>query len=808
MKWIRRVCGVGALLVVCCVVLFLFLPQLNDYQDKGQLHLAGLNSPVTVIRDDSGIAYIHAENIGDLFFAQGFVTAQDRLFQMQMTRMYYEGRLSELAGAKTRDLDIRMRTIGIARMAEKQARILNPALRKQFQRYVDGINAFIKEYPDDLALEFRLAGIKPDLWQVKECLGVLFYMGYSTAANLTTEIVSQMLLGTVGYEKTAMLLPLNINVDDPDDKGVITMPPKENLGLAVPFDPGLLAYAGDRALRVGSNNWAVAPEKSGTGSALLAGDPHLDPRMLPGVWYPAGLICPGIRAVGAQIPGIPGMGVGRTEHIALSATNNYGDMADLYIETVDPENPGHYLEGDHSIAFGHIKERLKIKDKDAPGGFRTEELDIRTTRRGPVVSKVLKGLDNNKVFTLRFAPVESMTPDIGLLDILTAENAQDLSKAMQGLAIACFNWVFADSSGNIGYQASGRIPLRRNGGTFPHVVKDGTDNWQGWIEPDLMPGQINPEKKWVGTCNNKTIDTGFSHYYSSFFAPSFRYARLKELMAAKPGQTPLDMWQYQRDTANIMARRIAPVMAGIFLANGDTKDFGRILADWDFKDDPEKAGPLVFQAIYLHFALAVFEDDLGPQKVLTLLNAWYYWQERLLQFVLAGESLFFDDIRTAGKTETMADLFIRAAHDVRKALSQSLGDNPAQWRWGDLHTLELVNPLFRKGRLRRLFGTGPMPMGGSGETLYRGWYDFDDPYGVTHCASLRFVADMGDDEKLMAVLPGGASERTFHPRQKNLIQDFMAGDVRYWWFSDAAVQAHAKQILSLVPPGGKGHRKQ
>ena len=162
MKWIRRVSVVIALLVVCCVILFFFLPQINGYQKEGRLHLPGLSRPVTVTRDDSGIAYIHAENIGDLFFAQGFVTAQDRLFQMQMNRMYYEGRMCELAGAQARDLDIRMRTIGIPRMAQKQARILNPALRKQFQHYVDGINTFIQKCPDDLALEFRVAGIKAD----------------------------------------------------------------------------------------------------------------------------------------------------------------------------------------------------------------------------------------------------------------------------------------------------------------------------------------------------------------------------------------------------------------------------------------------------------------------------------------------------------------------------------------------------------------------------------------------------------------------------------------------------------------------
>jgi len=485
----------------------------------------------------------------------------------------------------------------------------------------------------------------------------------------------------------------------------------------------------------------------------------------------------------------------------LSATNNYGDMVDLYVETVDPKNSDHYLEGNNSIAFGHIKEQLKIKDKDSPSGFRTEELDIRTTRRGPVVSKVLNGLDGNKVFTLRFASEASMTPNIGLLDVLKAENAHELSRAMQDLAVACFNWVFADSSGNIGHQASGRVPLRSSGGTFPHVVKDSTDNWKGWIAPDQMPGQINPGEKWIGTCNNKTVDSGFPHYYSSLFAPSFRYARLKELMGGNVAQAPLDMWQYQRDTGNVMARRIAPIMTEILLANPNTKDLGQILAEWNFKDDPEKAGPLIFQTIYRHFALAVFEDDLGPQKVLTFLNAWYYWQERLLGFVEAGESLFFDDLRTAGTTETMADLFVRAAHAARSELAQILGHDPAQWRWCDLHTLELVNPLVRKGPLKALFGTGPMPMGGSGETLYRGWYDFDAPYAVTHCASLRFVADMGDNEKIMAVLPGGAAGRTFHPHQKDLVNDFMAGAVRYWWFSDAAIRAHAQKTLILLPGG-------
>ncbi len=800
MKWLFRA-GVGIVfLAVCGLILIFCLPLFNEYQTQGALSLPGLEQGVRVTRDSSGMAFIHAKSRDDLFFAQGFVTAQDRLFQMQLTRLYFQGRLCELAGEKAKAVDLRMRTIGLHRMAKRHAGILSPKVRHDFQRYVDGINAFIQKCPEDIPLEFKLAGIKPDLWSVEDSVGFIYYMGYSTAANLTTEVIAQMLLDTLGYERTALILPCNINIDDPVDTGDMAMPSKDALALDLPADLNLMAFAKDRKLRVGSNNWALASEKSATGSAVLSGDPHLDPRMLPGVWYPLGLICPGIRAVGTQIPGIPGMSVGRTEHIALSATNNYGDMVDLYIETIDPDNADHYMEGPTSIPFAHFKETLKIKDKSAAGGFREEILDIKATKRGPVVSQVIEGLAAQKTFSLRFAPAEYMPAELNLLDVLTAEDAAQLSHILRNIPTACFNWVFADSRGNIGHQASGVVPVRTgNDGTFPHVVKDGEDNWAGRIPPDQMPGTLNPAENWIGTCNHKTITSDYPFYYSSYFAPSYRYERLKELMSEKRRLSPDDMWRFQRDTRNMMARRIAPVMAKILLKNEDTKDLGKILVSWNFNDDPDQAGPTVFQTVYRLFAMAVFEDDLGKQKAMTLLNSWYFWQERMQRFVLRGESSFFDDTRTPEKKETLADLFIRAARQARQELAPALGEDPAQWLWGKVHYLELYNPLARTGRAKSVLGTGPMPMGGSGETLYRGWYDYDAPYEITHCAALRLVADFGDSEKLMAVLPGGVAARTFHPHQKDQVERFMDGTVQYWWFSDAAIKRNAKDTLMLTP---------
>jgi penicillin G amidase len=797
---LRRILGIVMFSAVAVTIGFYSLPLLNNFQTRGTLAISGLTDRVTVQRDENGMAYIRARNLNDLLMAQGFVTAQDRLFQMQFLRMLAQGRVSELTGEASLDLDRRMRTIGLHRMALRQAEILDPGTAAQFQKYVDGINTFIETSSHDMPLEFRLTGMVPEKWDVADSLSLVYYLGYATAANLDTEIILQMLLEKVGYEKTVQVLPVNIHPDDPADTGDILVPPESELGV---FDTRITRVSGflqDRFLRAGSNNWAVSASLSETGGALLCGDPHLDPRILPGVWYPVGLISPDIRAVGANIPGIPGMSMGRTDHVALAMTNNYGDMQDLYIERQDPAEPGRYLEGEVAIAFDVREETLKIRDKDIPEGFRTETLVVRSTRRGPVISDVLAGVTSDRPVSLRFAPAESMTPRIGLIDILAAKNADDLAAILKQISMVCLNWVFADADGSIGHQVSGRVPIRTDGhGTFPHPVTDSSDTWLGWIPPDQMPGSMNPDVGWVGTCNHKTVDSAYPYYYSSYFAPRYRYERLRELMESPVPKNPGQMWQVQRDVKNRMAQVIAPVMADALRRDPDTRQMAEILDAWDYMDDPAASGPAVFQAVYTEFARQVFADELGEENSTLLLGTWYFWQERLQQMILAGRSEWFDDVRTPDKKETMADLFRTAGLKARGLLEDRMGPDPHHWQWGRIHTLDLVNPMARKGRLKNLLGTGPMPMGGSGETLYRGWYDFEAPFEVTHCASMRMVVDFADTEKIMAVLPGGVSGRTFHPHQKDQIPGFMSGEKKYWWFSDPAIDGHTVTTLVLMP---------
>ena len=801
MKWIKRLSFLFVFLVISYFAAKLLLPYLNDYQQDGELALPGLQKSVTVKRDEKGMAYIYAENIHDAIMAQGFVTAQDRLFQMQLTRLFAQGRICELAGEKARDLDVRMRTIGLHRIAKKQAALLNRQTLDYFQWYVDGVNAFVKDCPKDAQLEFKLAGIRAETWTVADSLSILYYLGFSTSANIQTEVIAQMLIETVGPDKAREIMPININPDDPSDTGERS---RQAPGISYGFSPAdykkLLTMSADRVLRVGSNNWVVSPALSSGRKPILAGDPHLDARILPGLWYPFGLISPEFRVVGAMIPGLPGFAIGRTSYISVAMTNNYGDMQDLYVETIDPARPDHYLEGKVSFPFQVIREKLKIKDKKAPGGYREEEIKIRATKRGPVVSEVLKGLKTDKCITLRWAPAESMGDSIGIFESFTAKSVDEIHKALEDVPMLCLNWVFADTSGNIGYRASGKIPIRSNNdGTIPYRVVNSDDNWKGWIPQSQMPHSTNPDKGWVGTCNQKVVASDYPYYYSSRFSSSYRYRRLMELLGSPGPKSVDDHWQYQRDEKNLLAEKIAPIMARALMEHKDTEEMGKILAGWNFMDRPDSAAPTIFQATYLAFVRAVFEDELGKEAMETFLDDWYFWQERLERMVLEGSSQWFDNKKTPEKVETLNDLFHQAALEAKTRLSEELGKDPKDWTWGKVHTLELVSPIRRNGLGKELLGSGPMPMGGSGETLYRGLFDPNNPFSVTICASLRMVVDMADEDKVAAVLPGGVTGRLFSPHQKDQISSFMDGSKMYWWLSDKAINEHTEHTLLLKP---------
>ena len=801
-----RSLALAALLTALTAAAWWAFPHINAYQVGGEVTLPGLSSEITVTRDEKGMAYIRAENLSDALKAQGFVTAQDRLFQMQLTRLLAQGRISELVGEAGRELDIRYRTIGLHRIAKRHARMLEPQGKAFFQDYVDGVNAFIERHPADLHVEFTLAGIEPEPWTVVDSLSVLYYMSWSNSANLESEVISQMLVEKLGADRAHEIFPYNFNPDDRVRRERASSNPHRAFsGLGLGRDKMLANLNQLKPHRLGSNNWVVSARLAAGNHPILAGDPHLDTRVLPGVWYPIGIVTPQVRAVGANIAGLPGIAIGRTGHIAIAMTVAYGDMQDLYVETVDPENPGNYLEGGVSKPFSVVTETLRIKDETAPGGVRKEVIRIRSTGRGPVVTGVLEGLETDRVLTLRWAAAETMRPAVGLRDLLLAETVEDVHLFAGRLNMMALNFVFADVQGNIGWRVSGSLPIRAGGdGAVPRAVTDGADDWVGWIPFAEMPHATNPARGWLGTANHQTVGDDYPYYFSSHFAPNYRYRRMSQLLNVPGEKTVDDHWQFQRDTKNQMAQTLAPIMAAALVAHQDTESLGRILADWSFMDDPNSPAPTIFQGVYRKFTELVFSDELGPKLTAAMLGSWYFWQQRLEKMTKEGDAPWFDNINTPGTVETRDALFHQAALAVAEELEKAIGGTPNEWLWGKVHMIEFVNPLRRHGAGKALLGGRVHSMGGSGETLYRGRYDFDSPAQVTHSASLRMVIDLGDPDKVLAVLPGGVAGRTFHPHLNDQVAPFMSGEKPYWWFSDEAIRRHAVDKLvarSVQVPG-------
>jgi len=788
-------------LLIVVFVLIIFIKKSNNYQKDGIVTFKILKAPVKVLRDKKGIPYIYAKNFHDLITVQGFVSAQARLFQMELTKLMAEGRISELAGDVAVKLDTRNRTIGFYRNAKKHAKILNKSSRDFLQNYVNGVNEFIVNHKEDYPIEFKLAGLTPQKWKIEDVLSIMYYMGWEMAANLNTEIISQMIYEKIGLKATKEILPINTN---PDEKSkIISVGDKIDkshlLKIGLNDDKNVLALIkkSNSSLHIGSNNWTVAPKLSKGGATLLANDPHLDARMIPGPFMIVGLIAPNIRAVGGTVAGIPGIYVGRCNDIAFGVTNSYGDAQDLYIETIDPKNANNYLEGKKSIPFKIVNDVLRIKDKKSPEGFRTKKIVIRETKRGPVISKLLPKLKTKHTVTVRWSAFETMNGSIGLDKMFDVKNSRELDDVLKNITYVMLNFVFADKKGNIGWRTTGKLPIRsQKNSTFPYVVKNSVDNWIGWIPSSKMPSSFNPKKGWLGTCNHKTIKSNYPYYISSYFSPYYRYARLKELIESNRKFSVSDFWKFQRDKKNIMAEKLVPAMIKSLSKFKDTKKVVSILSKWDFKDVKNSIAPTLFQEIYTKFAILTFSDELGKDLTDTMLDVQYYWQNRLENMVLLGKSKWFDNIKTK-KVENMDDIFHEAASIALENLKKRYGAE-SNWNWGNVHKISFYYSVARKGLLKKIFGK-EYPMGGSSQTLYRANSDPTKPFNVNFSAALRMVVDLSDDEKITAVMSSGESARIFDINSTDQTDSYMNGDYQYWWFSDKSINQH-KEFIQILKP--------
>lgn len=806
-KILKRIAlGLLVLLILGAAFAYYKLRASGQPQVDGSMQLLGLTAPVKVLRDELGTPYIFAANTPDLIKAQGFVTAQNRLLQMELLRAAWRGELAATFGPEALPSDIRMRVLGLRRNGDLHATKIDASSRAFFQHYVDGVNAYITTQTADHPIELKLAGVSPRVWNVSDLVTLIHYGHYVHATNFHTEVVAQELIDKLGAERAQEISPLLIN---PDWKTAPLTAAAANLLTAnqtaqLDLKWNELAVAPEtlNPQGLGSNNWAVGPSRTASGKAMVSNDPHLDNRMLPGTWHPIGLFSPEIQAVGAAYPGMPGILIGRTKHVAFGVTNAYGDVQDLYVERIDPGNPNQYLDGGKGVPFQVVTETIRIKDKAAPGGMREQQLKIRYTKRGPIISDHAGlGPQGDKLLALRSTDAEVLTPQMGVEGLLTAKDAAAFDRAVQQIDLLMFNFVFGDDQGNIGHRASGSIPIRKGAsGGFPRLPPaDGSDDWIGFIPKDRMPGMVNPERAWVGTANHDTRPENFPWYYTNHVAPNYRYQRMGQVLGSAQKMTVDDHWKLMQDRRNLQSDVLRKPIVQALQADPAQRDLADILDKWDGVDDANAAAPLIYQSLYREIARGTFTDKLGEKVTNDMLSNWYFWQQRFDALVATPNSIWFDDTRTPERHETLADVIRSAAVRARAELEASQGTDPAQWQWGKAHTLRLVSPLRRKGFGQELLGGFTLERGGSGDTLQRGIYDFQKPYDTIFFQSMQMVADMGDPDKIEAILVGGVSERHFQPHQNDQAKIWAKGERRAWWFNPVQAEAHATHKVVLSP---------
>ncbi|KAA1189546.1 penicillin acylase family protein [Pseudohalioglobus sediminis] len=785
------------LLLVIAAGLAWYVPRIDAPQRDGAMTVASLQGEVRVLRGADGVPYLYAESLDDVLTAQGFLHAQDRLFQLELHRYLSHGRLAEFIGERGLRNDRIVRLVDIPGFARDYATRISSEERNYLQRYVNGINDYIASRSDEFPLMLGVMGHTVQPWTLEDVVAVTQFRIWSSSVNWKQELLTLRLYDELGPERASQLAPIAVNPDDPR-----TLPEARNEVLAqdlaaidLSYDDSLFSPLQPR-YAMGSDAWATGPQKSAGAAPILSSDPHMDARHLPGFWYPMGAVTPELRIVGGSTPGNPGWGIGRTDHIAWGATNGYADVVDLYLEVVDPQNPQHYLEGERSLPFEVREEILRIRDKEAEGGYRTETMTIRATRRGPVISDHGMSMAEGRVLSLRWSTPLYALPDAGNRELMLARSVDEAIAAMSRMTTP-LNHVVIDVDGNIAMVPTGMVPLRTRGNGLVPLQVTGEDNWQGRIPHQDMPIQRNPQRQWVGSTNHRVTSADYPFAYSTHFSPRWRYVRLQELMQRDVLDAD-DHWRANQDIVNTLARRLRPLLLDAFASDPVLAPLARLLQDWDLRDDKDAAAPLVFQSVFRHLAGQVFADDMSEDLLRDYLDEQYYWVERFVYLLETDDPAWIDDSRT-DEVETSADLLRRAGRDALAELSAAWGSDPDAWRWGDAHTITLFHPFIPGERAAGLIGGGTHPMDGSSETLNRGMYKFSEAYRARIVDSVRMVVDLSDTEKVTAHYPGGVSERWFDPWNKTFAGDWLSGERRYWWFSDSAIDAHTDTELLLRP---------
>ena len=730
----------------------------------GELTAPGLRDPVEVLRDRYGVAYISADSLEDLWFAQGLVTAGERLFQIDMALKQANGRLSELFGDLTLDDDRFTRTIGINRAGVAIAAAWDDTSKSMVARFREGILSWIGAMPAP-PVEYVLLDASPEIPDDDASWAACWAMfSWGLSGNWDLELLRVHLAAELGEEVAGRLVPPLSGHPAAASAGRLAGDLLEEL----PRTPR----------GQGSNEWAIAGDRTASGKPLLANDPHLLVQQ-PGAWVELHLRAPGYEARGVAAPFAPGIVLGTTAHHAWGATNVGGDVQDLYLEQLNEDRTAAAYEDSWEPLTTHLEE-IRVRGSDEPVVH-----EVRATRHGPLLDSYLTGRLRptrrllEASYALRWVGADHSIRPSALIDVANVESFEEFRHAARALECPGQNLVYADVDGTIGYQCTGLHPIRPAGdGTVPVLGWNAEHEWKGFVPFEELPAAVDPGRGYLVTANDRIHADDYPHLIGLDFHAPDRAARITDLLEARTDHTVDTCRVIQLDTVSLAARALLP---RISLADARARE---LFQDWGHDLGADSAPAALWE---------VFVDELSRRSV----NG----EEALVAEYLTDRELFrcraLPQLLDEGVvSQEELDDALAAAWD---RCAEAMGPDPASWRWGEIHRARFVHPLGRMPGLESLFVAAELPLGGDEQTVNNAGFEGDGPFDVYVVPSWRAVYDLSNLDDSMGVLPTGQSGNPASPHWNDQTDAWAAGELRPLPFTRAAVEAAATERLTIVP---------
>lgn len=776
---------------------------------KQDLVVDDLSAPVEIVRDRWGVPHIYAQTARDAFLAQGYVHAQDRLFQLEYSRLLARGSLAAALGPAALEADRWSRVIGFWRAAAQDVAALSREDHEALTAYTAGINAFLEANRLRKPAEFTIVGHTPQPWEIQDVAGVLKVMGWALSMNWEGELVRMQLIQHLGLERAAELDPALAYGDT-----TAGSPPEAERAAFEAASQLLSAYQEVArwfgiAPAAGSNNWVVAPERVAGPLPLLANDPHLT-ASIPSLWYENHLTAAdgSLQVTGATFAGIPGVISGHNADIAWGITAGRADNQDLYVEQKNPNDDATFRAGDQWLPATRLREEIAVRGQAEPV---VEEVVI--TRHGPLINGLIPAAARASLplLALRWSGHAASSAVHGLLRLQTATDWPSFRAALAHVGEPSMNFVFADRTGNIGYQYAARVPQRRAGhGLVPAPGWLDNHEWQGFVPFDDLPSQFNPADGFAASANNQPPQSANGPWIGADWDPGYRYERIVKLLQSKPRFTGRDFQRFQTDVYSGLAELLTPWLV---LAEGTSLLERRVVAElegWNLRMEVDSFPAAAFEVMRLHLLDIVLSDKLGPlassfkgRTISDIFAASPFSGHAgpFLVKLLASEASWWYGEDETGAPRSRDAVLNLALQRTANTLYELIGKDPRKWAWGKVHQVEFSHPFGRGRVLHWLFNRGQYPIGGNDHTVWMTANELTLPFGlVTTTATYRQVVQVGDWDRSTSILSTGQSGQPASSHYADHIDLWREGEQHPMLWTRGAVDAQAEATLWLRPP--------